>query len=157
MTEKCFILFQLGRICNILESLNAPLNPLSDFTDMLSAEDYVSILAVVLVLKILHKDICSISDDETSLTTDIRCKVLDYLNDKYSDPLCGRLLNLAYFLDLRFITDYIPEDVGVSAITSWIVEEGVKFVPSEDSHEGCQTTESSQSNEGITQEESVHK
>ena len=61
------------------------------------------------------------------------------------------------FLDPKFITDYIPKDVGMSAITNWIVEEGVKFVPSEDSHAGCQTTESSQSNEGITQEEPVHK
>ena len=45
----------------------------------------------------------------------------------------------------------------MSTITNWIVEEGVKFVPSEDSHAECQTTESSQGNEGITQEEPVHK
>lgn len=139
---------------DVLESLNAALNPLSDFTDMLSAEDYVSVSAVLPVLKILHKDICNISDDETSLTSDIKCKVLDYLDDKYSDPLCRRLLSLACFLDPRFVTDYIPEDVGMSAITNWIVEEGVKFVPSEDRHAGCQTTGSSQD---ITQEEPVHK
>ena len=80
--------------------------------------------------------------------------MLDYLDNKYSDPLCRRLISLACFLDPRFITDYVPEDVGMSAITNWIVEEGVKFVPSEDSHVGCQNTESSQ---GITQEEPVHK
>ena len=42
-----------------LESLNAALNPLSDFIDTLSAEDYVFISAVLQVLKILYKDICS--------------------------------------------------------------------------------------------------
>ena len=44
----------------------------------------------------------------------------------------------------------------MSAITNWIVEERVKFVPSEDSHAGCQTG-SSQGNEHTTQEEPVHK
>ena len=130
-----------------LESLNAALTPFSDFTDMLSTEDYVSVSAVLPVLKILHNNVCNISDDDTSLTSDIKCKVLDYLDDKYSDPLCRRLISLACFLDPRCITDYVPEDVGMSAITNWIVEEGVKFVPSEDSHVGCQNTESSQ---GIT-------
>ena len=42
------------------------------------------------------------------------------------------MFSLACFLDPRFFTDYIPEDVGMSAITSWIVEERVKSVPSED-------------------------
>lgn len=66
------------------------------------------------------------------------------------------------FLEPRFIAVHIPEDVGISAITAWIVEEGAKFVPSEDSssedsHVGCQITENSQGNKGITQEEPVHK
>ena len=95
-------------------------------------------------MKILHKDIYSISDDDTSLTSDIKCKVLDYLDDKYSDTLCRWLLSLACFSDPRFNIDYIPEDVGMSTITNWIVEEGVKLVPSEDSYAGCQIIESSQ-------------
>ena len=78
------------------------------------------------------------TDDDTSLTSDIKCEVLDYLDDKYSDPLSRRLLSLACFLDPRFITDYIPEDVGMSTITNWLIEEGLKFVPSQDSHVGCQ-------------------
>lgn len=60
------------------------------------------------------------------------------------------------FLEPRFIAVHIPEDVGISAITASIVE-GAKFVPSEDSHAGCQITENSQGNKGITQEEPVHK
>ena len=35
-------------------------------------------------------------------------------------------------LDFRFIIDYTHEDVGMSPITSWNVEEGTKFVLSED-------------------------
>ena len=104
---------------DVLESLNAALTPLSDFTDMLSAEDCVSVSAVLPVLKTLHNNVCNISDDDTSLTSDIKCKVLNYLDDKYSDPLCCRLVSLACFLDPRFITDYVPEYVGMSTITNW--------------------------------------
>ena len=62
-----------------------------------------------------------------------------------------------YFLDPRFITDYIPEDVGMPEITNWLLEEGVKFAPSGNNqvvNERCQDTVSSQGN---TQEEPVHK
>ena len=142
---------------DVLESLNSILAPLSDFTDMLSAEDYVSVSAILPVLKVLHDNVCNISDDDTTLTSDIKCKVLDYLGDKYSDPLCRQLISLACFLDPRFITDYIPEDVGMPVITNWIVEEGVKFAPAGNNqvaNERCQDTASSQGN---TQEEPVHK
>ena len=47
--------------------------------------------------------------------------------------------------------------LGMSAITNWTLEEGVEFVPSEDSCMGCQTIESSWGNEGITQKEPVHQ
>ena len=46
----------------------------------------------------------------------------------------------------------------MSTITNWLIEEGLKFVPSQDSHVGCQNAESSQGNtSGTTQEEPVHK
>ena len=49
------------------------------------------------------------------------------------------------------------------AITNWIVEEGVKFVPSrpsEDNHVGCQNSQNTENSQGNTQqevEEPVHK
>ena len=48
---------------DVLQSINAALNPLDDFTDMLSAKGNVSVSAILPVLKILHKDVCNISDD----------------------------------------------------------------------------------------------
>ena len=65
-------------LCNQLT--NAVLNPLSNFTDMLSAEGSISVSAILPVLKILHMDICNISDDDTGLMSDI--KILGYLDDK---------------------------------------------------------------------------
>ena len=46
----------------------------------------------------------------------------------------------------------------MSTITNWLIEEGLKFVPSQDSNVGCQNAENSQGNtSGTTQEEPVHK
>jgi len=56
---------------DVLESLNSILAPLSDFTDMLSAEDYVSVSAILPVLKVLHDNVCNVSDDDTTLTSEI--------------------------------------------------------------------------------------
>jgi len=61
---------------------------------------------------ILCNDVCSVGEDDTILTADIKCRVLDYLDDKYSDPLCRQLLSVAFFLDLRFLADYVRSDVG---------------------------------------------
>jgi len=45
------------------------------------------------------------------------------LDDKYSDPLCRRLLSVAFFLDPRFLADYlyVPSDVGMSSVNSLVV------------------------------------
>ena len=62
--------------------------------------------------------LCSVGEDDTTLTADIKCKVLNYLDDKYSDSLCRRLMSVASFLDPRFIADYVPDDVGMSRVNS---------------------------------------
>ena len=54
-----------------LESMNAALSPLSDFTEELSAEHYVSVSSVLPVLKILHDNVCNIYEDDTTLTAGI--------------------------------------------------------------------------------------
>jgi len=128
--RKCSHLVPTWQDLDVLEALNAALGPLSDFTDGLSAEHHVSVSAILPVLKILHDDVCNINEDDVTLTVDIKCKVLDYLDNKYSDPLCRRLVSVASFLDPRFITDYVPDDVGMSRVHSWLVEEGVAYMAS---------------------------
>jgi len=70
------------------------------------------------------------------LTTDIKFKVLDYLDNKYSDPLCRRLVSVASFLDPT------PDDVGMSRVRSWLVEEGVAYMTSKTDQAQQVTTES---------------
>ena len=149
-TEKHLILFLRGRI-DVLESLNTILTP-SLISQICCLLNTVSVSAVLLVLKILHNNVCNISDNDTTLTSDIKCKVLNYLDDKYSDPLCHRLISLACFWTPGLLLNtYVPEDVGMPAITNWIVEEGVKFVPSrpsEDNHVGCQNSQNTENSQG---------
>lgn len=48
-------------------------------------------------------------DDDTLLTKEMKAAILEYLNDKYSDPTTDELLDMASLLDPRFKTTYIEE------------------------------------------------
>ena len=47
------------------------------------------------------------SSVDTTLTKDIKRRILTYLDGKYSDVETAELIDLASFLDPQFITDYI--------------------------------------------------
>jgi len=66
---------------DILESLEAALG--TGFTDMLSAESFVTISAILpVVYHILKNEVLNISDDDTQLTKDIKTQILDFLERK---------------------------------------------------------------------------
>lgn len=57
---------------DILESLQAAIAPLDDFTDLLSEENSVTVSAIKAVLHILKTDVIAESDDDSTLTRDVR-------------------------------------------------------------------------------------
>ena len=58
---------------DVLESLDAALGTLPDFTDMLSAENFVTVSANLPVIHhILKKEVLSIGDDDTKLDKDMK-------------------------------------------------------------------------------------
>ena len=69
------------------------------------------------VINLLNAEVLNLSEDDTELTKEIKIKVLDYLNDKYTDPATDELLSMATFLDPRFKTRYMSteklEDIKV--------------------------------------------
>ncbi|XP_062312171.1 E3 SUMO-protein ligase ZBED1-like [Osmerus eperlanus] len=103
----------------VLESVTAALKPLQDFTDALSGEAYVSVSYLKPVINLLNAEVLNLSKDDTELTKEIKIKVLDYLNNKYTDPATDELLSMATFLDPRFKTRYMSaeklEDIKVRA------------------------------------------
>ncbi|XP_039462577.1 uncharacterized protein LOC120436178 [Oreochromis aureus] len=85
----------------VLESIHKALHPLSEFTDALSGEEYVSISYLKPVLHLLATSVLAEDAEDTDLTRSIKTKVLAYLNDKYSDLNTQELLDVASFMDPR--------------------------------------------------------
>lgn len=82
--------------------MNKTLNPLMEFTDALSGEEYVSMSYVKPVLHLLNNTVLPLADDDTDLTNDMKRAILKYFNEKYSDPATDDLLDMASFVDPRF-------------------------------------------------------
>ena len=81
---------------DVLESLDAVLGTLSDFTDMLSAENFLTVSANLPVIHhMLTKQVLNIGDNDTQLTKDIKTRIFNYLEQKYTDAEICALLNLA--------------------------------------------------------------
>ncbi|XP_057195870.1 E3 SUMO-protein ligase ZBED1-like isoform X1 [Triplophysa rosa] len=117
-----------------LESVTAALKPLQDFTDALSGEAYVSVSYLKPVIHLLNTEILNPKEGDTELTQEIKTKVLDYLNSKYTDPATDELLTMATFLDPRFKTMYLSpeklEEIKVRAAseTEALLEENPALV-----------------------------
>lgn len=94
---------------DVLESINNALSPLQEFTDALSGEDYVSVSYLKPVLHLLRTTLEE-SENDTTLTKEIKSRVLHYIEEKYNDPVTQELLDITSFLDPRFKTTYISEE-----------------------------------------------
>ena len=75
---------------------------------------------------ILKKEVLSIGDDDTQLTKAIKTRILRYLEQKYTDAEICELHSLATFLDPRFITEYVPTMIEVSATKDRLAREGTE-------------------------------
>ncbi|KAI4885812.1 hypothetical protein NFI96_022422 [Prochilodus magdalenae] len=83
-----------------------------EFTDALSAEDYVTASCLKPVLQLFNSDILQVRENDTDLTKTIKNSTLEYLNSKYEDPEVEELISLATMLDPRFHTQYMgPEEI----------------------------------------------
>lgn len=94
----------------VLEAVNNSLSPLAEFTDALSGEQYVSVSYVKPVLHLFNNKILAEKEGETELSKCIKKKILDYLNNKYDDPLTQELLDMASAIDPRFKLKYVNEN-----------------------------------------------
>ena len=109
---------------DVLESPDTAFGAISDFTDMLSAENFITVLAVLPVIHhIIKKEMLSIGDDDNQLTKDIKTRILSYLKQKYTDAEICELLNLAIFLNPQFITVYVPTMIKVSVTKDRLARE----------------------------------
>ncbi|XP_053188639.1 E3 SUMO-protein ligase ZBED1-like [Scomber japonicus] len=110
---------------DVLESMNAALTPLLEFTDSLSGESYVTVSYVKPVLHLFRSNLLEVNEGDTQLTKEMKTKIMAYLDEKYSDT--DDLLDMATLMDPRFKVQYIrPEKVGAIKMraVSEVMKEG---------------------------------
>ncbi|KAK6167191.1 hypothetical protein SNE40_021284 [Patella caerulea] len=98
----------------VLEVVNKAINLIVEFTDALSGESHVNVSMVMPVIQLLNDDILAHKEEDVTLTREIKTRILDYLNDKYSDERSKSLLNIASFLDPRYKTKFLTASDNIS-------------------------------------------
>lgn len=91
----------------VLKGINNALNPLSDFTDAVSGEQYVSVSSVKPVLHLFETSMLAIQEDDTDFTKSLKTKILGSLQEKYRDPKTQDLLDIASTLNPRFKMNFM--------------------------------------------------
>ncbi|XP_056111044.1 E3 SUMO-protein ligase ZBED1-like [Rhinichthys klamathensis goyatoka] len=105
--KKCRHLVPTWQDIEVLESVNKAIKPLQEFTDALSGEAYVSVSYIKPVLHLFKNNLLQPEEEDTELTKTIKRNIMQYLDDKYSDPVKNELLDMSSLMDPRFRTTYI--------------------------------------------------
>ena len=69
----------------IWESISKALSPIAELTDFLSGDSHVTISSIQPVLHNLHSRVLAEDSSDTPLAREIKKKILDSLNSRYSD------------------------------------------------------------------------
>ena len=112
---------------DVLQSIQAALGPLADFTDKLSAENFVIVSCILPILHILQEQVLVEAENNTQLMKNIKEHICTYLEEKYSPLDTSELLNVLCFLDSQFITEYISTRLDVAKVKDRLAREGVEL------------------------------
>ena len=138
---------------DVLQSVHSAVKDLADFTDMLSGEDRVTLSSLRAVLHILKNKVLVESPVDTTLTKDIKRRILTYLEGKYSNVETSEIMDLSSFLDPRFITDYIiNSDLGI--VKDRLMREG-SDIYKETTEESSRSTKSLESDKDEDDDDAV--
>ena len=81
---------------DVLESVQAAVGPLADFTDVLSSEQLVTVSSKP-VLCMLKRNVLAEAGSNTHLKADIKSCILHYIEGKYGDGKIEELLKVSSF------------------------------------------------------------
>ena len=93
---------------SVLEKLGSVLQPLHFLTDALSGEQEVTASAIRPILKHIE-EICSVKDDDSPLTKEIKCVIFNDLSTRYNSVFMDSLLDKCTLLDPRFKADFVKD------------------------------------------------
>lgn len=117
---------------DVIQSINAALEPLKNLTDLLSGETYVTVSAVMPIVHLIENDILKEEDTDSTLTGDIKRKIRVDLRHRYSTAClseeCINILNTASFLDPRFKDKYMSDE-DVADVEAKLELDSLKILP----------------------------
>ena len=121
----------------VLESINAALSPVAEFTDFMSGKKHVSVSAIKPLMQHLERILLEEKEDESDLIKNIKLHIFEYMDSKYNDSSTEDLLNLCTFLDPRFKFDYIKDTLYNSIVVQIksIVQRGILALIQKESKE----------------------
>ena len=116
---------------DVLDSLDKALSPLAEFTNIMSVEQYVSVSSLRPLLHHLETEVLLEQEDDsdesdTTLTADIKQRVLTSMQRRYENEDVSELIDTAGFLDPRFRLNYVAVD-NVPHIKDCIAREATKI------------------------------
>ena len=101
--------------CDVMLSFMKALKPLKEMTDALSAEQSVTVSAVLPLLQHITSNLLMPTDDDANLTKE-KQRVKADLESRYQERDL-LFLSLCSFLDVRFKTEYLKdEDLVLEAV-----------------------------------------
>lgn len=87
---------------DVMDSILAALAPLRDMTDLLSGESHITISAVRPLIQHLSSTILSHKDGDSTLTREIKTRVNNDLQRRYSSDEINQLISVCSVIDPRF-------------------------------------------------------
>ncbi|QQP52499.1 Zinc finger BED domaincontaining protein 1like [Caligus rogercresseyi] len=94
-----------------MESVNAALKKVADFTDALSSEQAVTASSLKPVLQLITEDLLLPAEEDTQLTCRLKEKMSGVLMDKYSASSTQKILAKTAFVDPRYKDIDISDEV----------------------------------------------
>ena len=113
---------------DVLQSMNQVLSKLSDLTDILSGEKYVTVSSVLPMVELLNNTLLKQCEDDTDLVASMKKAVKDDINPRYIGSGTVTLLKLSSLLDPRFKSKYIEES-SLEEIKDKVISEMSTFRP----------------------------
>ncbi len=99
---------------DVLQAVHNALKPVSDFTDILSGETYVTSSSILPMLQLCRDDVLAVSDEDVQLTKSIKTGILAKLEAKYESDSVRKLMRKCTFLDPRYRGGYESDDSALA-------------------------------------------
>ena len=114
----------------VLTAIHQALSPIAALTDILSGEEYVTVSAILPMLRLFETKLLKDEADDTQLTKDIK-HIKQDLNSRYTIPkisaMALKILQVATFLDPRFKCHF-SDNIDVADIKETLQEKGAKVI-----------------------------